>query len=254
MKSFALVLFAAAVSAIDSEHGSSGFTYARHQPAQSYYNKPQQSYARSGSYAPTYTATKGYQTTPQQFGYGYAAPNYSSSAFYHQPNHAHNPFEYSRPQIPYVAAKLSAPVYASCYVTDGSNYTIELKFGQLPGPPIQVQSTYSDLSNTWTDGDLISHVVHKYGDVSGSSCANVGDVYNPLQDPHNTTPETRGTLEDVSISADVNDITTSTQSTFEQNLGGLNSLIGRSIQLSDDDPTDLGCCVIGLDAPPAPAA
>ena len=40
-------------------------------------------------------------------------------------------------------------------------------------------------------------------------------------------------------------------SAFMQNLGGKNSLIGRSI-LIDNDGTEDTCCVIGLDAPPTP--
>ena len=46
---------------------------------------------------------------------------------------------------------------------------------------------------------------------------------------------------------------TFTQSTFLQNLGGKDSIVGRSIQVFVDD-TSVGCCVIGLDAPPAPVA
>jgi len=36
-----------------------------------------------------------------------------------------------------------------------------------------------------------------------------------------------------------------------QNLGGKNSVIGRSIVFTYDGDED-GCCVIGVDAPPAP--
>ena len=54
---------------------------------------------------------------------------------------------YSRPQIPYVAAKLSAPTYAICHLDkrlnpNGVDYFI--RFGQLPGHPIVVQITMDD--------------------------------------------------------------------------------------------------------------
>ena len=124
MKQFALVLFVAAVSASESEHS---YTYSSRPSYQqpSYHHAP-----KSGSYAPVHIQTKGYQSTPQQYGHGYAAPNYSRGAYYHQPNHSHNPFDYSRPQIPYVAAKLSAPIYAACYdgSTNSENY-YSFKFG-----------------------------------------------------------------------------------------------------------------------------
>ena len=127
MKQFALVLFVAAVSASESEHGSV-FTYPRrpsYQQPSHHHHAP-----KSGSYAPVHIQTKGYQSTPQQYGHGYAAPNYSRGSYYHQPNHSHNPFDYSRPQIPYVAAKLSAPIYATCYgALSDSGIFYSVKFG-----------------------------------------------------------------------------------------------------------------------------
>ena len=123
MKSFALALFAGAAYALSGTH-SNNFVYKTYHP------RP----VTSGTHAPVYTQTKGYQTTPQQFGYGYAAPNYSTPYGLHQPNHSHNPFDYSRPVIPYVAAKLAAPVYARCtfelIIPDGDGYVeFTLQFG-----------------------------------------------------------------------------------------------------------------------------
>ena len=133
MKYFALAVIAAAVSALDAEHGS-GWSYQ--QPTSSYHSRPSHSHhssghshSRSGHHAPVHTQTAGY-TTAGQFS-AHAAPRYPSygNNYYHQPNHAHNPFEYSRPQIPYVAAKLHAPVYATCSATGSSGNTYVLRFG-----------------------------------------------------------------------------------------------------------------------------
>jgi hypothetical protein len=49
--------------------------------------------------------------------------------------------------------------------------------------------------------------------------------------------------------------TTTTQDNFLQNLGGKGSIIGRSIVFDvNASGTPIGCCVIGLDSPPAPTA
>ena len=106
MKQFAIALLAAAASALDSEHYHQTRTY---QPATRY----------TGS---TYGK-------PQQYGsYSYQKPTYGG--YYHSPNHSHDPFNYSRPQIPYVAAKLTAPVYATCNINDtDQSDDISLKFG-----------------------------------------------------------------------------------------------------------------------------
>ena len=134
MKYFALAVIAAAVSALDAEHGS-GWSYQ--QPTtSSYHSRPSHSshhssgygQSRSGHHAPVHTQTAGY-TSNAQFS-AHAAPRASyGNNYYHQPNHAHNPFEYSRPQIPYVAAKLHAPVYATCTATGGSGHSYTLRFG-----------------------------------------------------------------------------------------------------------------------------
>ena len=83
----------------------------------------------------------------------------------------------------------------------------------------------------------------------------MGPVFNPLQDPHVTATETRGTIEDQTVAApDANGDFFASQASFMQNLGGENSLIGRSISLTGTflsfDFPNLGCCNIGLDAPP----
>ena len=83
MKSFALSLAAGAAYALDS---NSHYQYKTYTPA------------------------------PKQYGHSCAAPYYCSPNNYHSPNHSHDPFSFSRAQIPYVATKLAAPVYASCYM------------------------------------------------------------------------------------------------------------------------------------------
>ena len=132
MKHYALAVMAAAASALETEHGS-GWSFQpptkSYQPPTTSYQPPTTSYQqpRSGYQAPVHVQTKGYLSSPSQFS-SVAAPSYSyGNSYYHQPNHAHNPFEYSRPQIPYVAAKLHAPVYAKCCAV--ANNTYALRFG-----------------------------------------------------------------------------------------------------------------------------
>ena len=111
----------------------------------------------------------------------------------------------------------------------------------------------TQVPNSPADDDVLTFEFHEYGDLSTDSelCDSVGDVYNPLQDPHVTTPETRGTLDSFTID-DATETEQYEMAALLQNLGGKNSLVGRSIVLKDDDGTVSGCCVIGLDAPPAP--
>ena len=115
--------------------------------------------------------------------------------------------------------------------------------------------TYTD------DEDSIEFTVLKYGDLSYSTefCENAGAEFNPLEDPHNPTSSSatsvRGGLDAVTVSLDTNDLQSWTQTSFLQNLGGKDSIIGRSIKIvHNDNGTRIneGCCVIGLDAPPAP--
>ena len=105
--------------------------------------------------------------------------------------------------------------------------------------------------------------MNKYGNLKKTGfleCEEVVEVLNPLQDPHVTSAEKRGTIDDVTIGALAADFSYSTsQAVFLQNLGGKNSLIGRSVVFTsvnttvETDFVNYGCCVIGLDAPPAPA-
>ena len=57
-----------------------------------------------------------------------------------------------------------------------------------------------------TDGDNIEFAIHKYGDItfdSNTDCTEIGPVFNPLQDPHVTTPETRGSIDTVVVDTSV---------------------------------------------------
>ena len=60
----------------------------------------------------------------------------------------------------------------------------------------------------------------KYGDLSGNDefCQNVGDEFNPLEDPDNPTDPSaetiRGAIDDVTIAFDADDKMSFTQSSF----------------------------------------
>ena len=96
--------------------------------------------------------------------------------------------------------------------------------------------TVDDSTNsTYSDGHTLEFTVHKYGDLSFATdfCENTGPAFNPLEDPHNPTDPSaatvRGGIDDVTVALDTNEMQTFTQTTFLQNLGGLNSIIGRSV-------------------------
>ena len=59
-------------------------------------------------------------------------------------------------------------------------------------------------SGSTTDEDDFKFTIHEYGDIhtGDSVCDQVGDEYNPLQDSHVTTRETRGTLDDHVVDTD----------------------------------------------------
>ena len=98
--------------------------------------------------------------------------------------------------------------------------------------------TIDDNTNRNLSG-TVSFTVRKYGDLSFTTaeCENAGNEFNPLEDPHNPTDPsaatTRGGIDDVTaaVNMDNNFMQTFTQKTFLQNLGGLNSIIGRSVEV-----------------------
>ena len=69
-------------------------------------------------------------------------------------------------------------------------------------------------------------------------CQNVGDEFNPLEDPDNPTDSSaetiRGAIDDVTVILGDDDMQSFTQSAFLQNLGGSNSIIGRSVTIVFD--------------------
>ena len=110
----------------------------------------------------------------------------------------------------------------------------------------------------------------KFGNISGVDCANTGPEFNPLAEfiygqPNPYADPTRGTINDVTIVAADASVTSQDfmQDKFMQNLGGKNSIIGKSIRVSTtrtnvstmmDETVLLGCCVIGQADSPAPVA
>ena len=66
--------------------------------------------------------------------------------------------------------------------------------------------TYDDASGQ-TNDEAIKFTIHKYGDIThdyetDDLCTEIGPVFNPLQDPHNTGTETRGTIDDLIVDTD----------------------------------------------------
>ena len=96
--------------------------------------------------------------------------------------------------------------------------------------------------------------VHKYGNIepNPTGCENVGSIFNPLDDPDTDEVESRGTIPNyTTVNIVAADVETFTEKKFLQNLSGKNSIVGRSIVVTDiSGPTILACCVIGLDSNP----
>lgn len=107
--------------------------------------------------------------------------------------------------------------------------------------------------------------LNQYGDITpdadGNICANVGKVFNPLQElvynvPNPYSDPSRGTIANVDIPASLDpDPLVFTQAKLLQNLGGKNSITAKSIVVADSGAPDtpIGCCVIGDAAPPVDA-
>ena len=100
-------------------------------------------------------------------------------------------------------------------------------------------SLLATVASSYFDGDILEFTLHKYGDLSFTTdlCENVGPEFNPLEDPHNPTSSSaatvRGGIDNAVLALDTSgtegDTASWTQTTFLQNLGGLNSIIGRSV-------------------------
>ena len=98
-----------------------------------------------------------------------------------------SPFSYSAPVVSYLAAKLIAPTYGVCNFSS----KFKIQFGQLPGHPVQIMGNIavSGDMDLFADGNKLIFEVHEYG-VVNENCANVGPVFNPLENPYYDTPTT----------------------------------------------------------------
>ena len=147
-------------------------------------------------------------------------------------------------------AELYIPVFATCEFTQGDFMML-----QLPSGAIMAKATLAGLTNE-TEYQIR---VFEFGDLSevdGAACAALGDEFNPFkqeaEEPQWTrwgwsTPaavnETIGTLD--AFTADVDGNGDFMQQYFLQNLIGDNSLIGKSMAISEKDDTDIiSCCII----------
>ena len=106
------------------------------------------------------------------------------------------------------------------------------------------------------DGQVWSFTLHKFGNIKGEVCENVGPEFNPLAEfvygqPNIYADPSRGTIEDVTISVPEDESVTEQefkQTKFMQNLQGKDSIMGRTIKVTttnEDTIVVLGCCVIG---------
>lgn len=99
------------------------------------------------------------------------------------------------------------------------------------------------------------------------NCENVGPEFNPLAEfvygqPNPYADPSRGTLQDVTITTPSPGPHMFNQTKFLQNLGGKNSIIGKSVKVTTERTNDMGemenvvigCCVVGQAAAPAPMA
>ena len=120
-----------------------------------------------------------------------------------------------------------------------------MKFGQMPGHPTVVQGTLRGGSESLRDMNL-SFTVHEVGDVTDDdadgSCPNVGEIFNPLAEyvwwdrmVNPFADPSRGAIRPTTVDFDDDGNFVFTQTDFLQNLGGKNSLIGRSIKASASD-------------------
>ena len=148
----------------------------------------------------------------------------------------------------------------------------------MPGHPAIIKGTARSGAST-VDGGVYSFELHKFGNIDNTDgdatfegmCPKTGPIFNPLaefvwwdQVLNPFADPSRGTIADVTVvEADKDDdgTYTWTQQKFLQNLGGKNSIIGKSIKMNlaqmDQGGSDaVDCCVIGEDEPPqlAPAA
>lgn len=148
-----------------------------------------------------------------------------------------------------------------------------INIGQSPGYPAMIKGTIAGADLSPYNGEVWSLDVMKFGNISGVDCAATGPEFNPLAEfiygqPNPFADPSRGTINDVTIvAADATVMSQDfMQSKFMQNLGGKNSIIGKSIKVStmrvpmgmtDPEAVVIGCCVIGQadnPAPPAPPA
>ena len=143
------------------------------------------------------------------------------------------------------------PTFATCELPQG-----DFKMLQLPGGAINTKANLSIEAEK--EYELR---VFEYGNLSGESCENLGDEFNPFaveaQQPqwngwgwsspsHSHADERQGKIDSFETDGEGN--VEFRQQYFLQNLGGDDSLIGRSMALFEkDDDTPISCCIIAVD-------
>ena len=102
-----------------------------------------------------------------------------------------------------------------------------------------IRGTIEGTNLTNANGEVWSFDVMKFGNVGGVDCAATGPEFNPLAEfiygqPNPYADPSRGTINDVTVAAADASVTSQefSQSKFMQNLGGKNSIIGKSIKMS----------------------
>ena len=113
----------------------------------------------------------------------------------------------------------------------------------------------------------LSFTVHEVGDVTDDAadgtCPNVGEIFNPLAEyvwwdrmVNPFADPSRGAIRPTTVDFDADGNFVFAQADFLQNLGGKNSLIGRSIKATTSNAMGVAsftrCCVIGRDKSPVP--
>mmetsp|Transcript_6649 Transcript_6649/g.7941 ORF Transcript_6649/g.7941 Transcript_6649/m.7941 type:complete len:124 (-) Transcript_6649:784-1155(-) len=85
--------------------------------------------------------------------------------------------QYSNPRIAFVPGPSKDIEYSICSIASaGEGATIE--FAQVPG-----KSSTAKISITGgTNSATYNFELHKEGDISGTSCPNVGEIFNPLKE------------------------------------------------------------------------
>jgi len=171
----------------------------------------------------------------------------------------------SQPLIPYKAFNIKVPTYACCQLipTSGSGAMGFIEVAQNTYQPASIKGKLAGV----TDTEVYTLQVNKLGKVD-TDCANAGGEFNPLDEIYlgEVNPNqdsTRGRIDDITIALDsITNESTFTQSKLLLNMGGPESIVGKSLSLYlKSDLTaattaipalPLACCVLGINVNPVP--